>query len=87
MHLTLKNETTRPAGMNSLQQQTKFDDFLEEFNNQRTHQALDMKFPVEVYTPSLHPPTIGYSCQLLSTTGHNRVTDAKNPRQISSNSW
>src|SRR5882762_3764834 len=34
MHLTLKNETSRPAGMSSLQQQSKFDDFLEEFNNQ-----------------------------------------------------
>ena len=52
MHLTLKNETTRPAGMNSLQQQTKFDDFLEEFNNERPHQALDMKCPAEIYTPS-----------------------------------
>jgi hypothetical protein len=31
--------------------------------------------------------TIGYSCQLPSKTGHNRVTDAKKPRQISSNSW
>jgi hypothetical protein len=40
MHLTPKNETTRPAGMSSLQQQTKFDDFLEEFNNERSHQAL-----------------------------------------------
>jgi transposase InsO family protein len=35
MHLTLKTETTRPAGLNSLQQQTKFDGFLEEFNNER----------------------------------------------------
>jgi len=42
MHLTLKTETTRPAGLNSLQQQTKFDDFLEEFNHERPHQALDM---------------------------------------------
>jgi len=55
MHLTLKNETTRPAGMNSLQQQTKFDDFLEEFNNERPHQALDMNCPAEVYTPSTRP--------------------------------
>jgi transposase InsO family protein len=37
MHLTLKKETTRPAGLNSLQQRTKFDDFIEEFNNQRPH--------------------------------------------------
>jgi len=55
MHLTLKNETTRPAGMNSLQQQTKFDDFLEEFNNERPHQALEMKCPAEVYTPCTRP--------------------------------
>src|ERR1700687_6078957 len=55
MHLTLKNETTRPAGMNSLQQQSKFDEFLEEFNQERPHQALDMKCPAEVYTPSTRP--------------------------------
>jgi transposase InsO family protein len=55
MHLTLKNETTRPAGANSLQQQSKFDDFREEFNNERPHQALDMKCPAEIYTPSLRP--------------------------------
>src|SRR5919204_6325496 len=32
MHLTLKKEATRPAGTNLLQQQAKFDAFLEEFN-------------------------------------------------------
>jgi transposase InsO family protein len=52
MHLTLKKEATRPAGMNSLQQQNKFDDFIEEFNNERPHEALDMKCPAEVYRPS-----------------------------------
>jgi transposase InsO family protein len=35
MHLTLKTETTRPAGLNSVQQQSKFDDYLEEFNQER----------------------------------------------------
>jgi Integrase core domain len=55
MHLTPKTETTRPAGMNSLQQQSKFDDFLEEFNQERPHEALDMKCPAEVYTPSPRP--------------------------------
>src|SRR5437016_13704730 len=53
MPLTLKTETTRPAGMHSLQQQSKFDDFLEEFNNECPHEALDMKCPAEVYTPAL----------------------------------
>src|ERR1700747_1906120 len=29
MHLTLKKEATRPPGMNSLQQQAKFDEFIQ----------------------------------------------------------
>jgi transposase InsO family protein len=32
MHLTLKKEATRPPGMNSLQQQARFDAFVNEFN-------------------------------------------------------
>jgi len=48
MHLTLKREATRPAGANLLQQQAKFDVFLEEFNHERPHEALGMKFPAEV---------------------------------------
>jgi transposase InsO family protein len=52
MHLTLKTEATRPAGFNSLQQQDRFDSFLREFNEERPHEALDMKRPAEVYTLS-----------------------------------
>jgi transposase InsO family protein len=52
MHLTLKKETIRPPGSNSLQQQAKFDDFVHEFNRERQHEALGMKCPAEVYTPS-----------------------------------
>jgi transposase InsO family protein len=55
MHLTLKREATRPPGINSLQQQAKFDDFIDEFNNQRPHEALEMKCPAEVYTDSPRP--------------------------------
>jgi len=55
MHLTLKKEATRPAGANLLQQQAKFDAFLEEFNNERPHQALDMKCPAEIYSASCRP--------------------------------
>jgi putative transposase len=49
MHLTLKLETTKPAGANFLQQQARFDDFVEEFNTERPHQALDMACPAERY--------------------------------------
>jgi len=55
MHLTLKQEATRPPGMNSLQQQAKFDAFLREFNEERPHEALDMKRPAEVYAASPRP--------------------------------
>lgn len=52
MHLTLKKEATRPPGVNSLQQQERFDAFLREFNAERPHEALAMKFPAELYTAS-----------------------------------
>jgi transposase InsO family protein len=52
MHLTLKKEATRPPGMNILQQQAKFDAFVNEFNTERPHEALEMKCPAEFYTPS-----------------------------------
>ena len=52
MHLTLKKEATRPAAMNCLQQQATFDNFVQEFNNERPHEALDMKCPSEVYAPA-----------------------------------
>ncbi len=55
MHLTLKKETTRPPAMNALQQQARFDDFIEEFNTQRPHEALDMRCPDEVYAQSPRP--------------------------------
>ena len=55
MHLTLKKEATRPAGGNILQQQAKFDDFIEEFNNERPHEALEMKCPAQIYTASPRP--------------------------------
>jgi hypothetical protein len=37
MHLTLKKEATRSACANLLQQQAKFDAFVEEFNHERPH--------------------------------------------------
>ena len=55
MHLTLKKETTRPPGANSLQQQARFDAFINEFNTERPHEALDMKCPADVHVPSQRP--------------------------------
>ena len=55
MHLTLKKEATKPPAKNFLQQQGKFDDFIQEFNHERPHQALNMKYPGELYSPSPRP--------------------------------
>jgi len=52
IHLTLKLETTKPAGENFLQQQARFDDFIACYNNERPHQALAMAYPAERYMPS-----------------------------------
>jgi len=55
MHLTLKKEATKPASFNFLQQQGRFDKFLEVYNSQRPHQAIGMRYPAELYTPSARP--------------------------------
>lgn len=52
MHRTLKAEATRPAAPNFLQQQDKFDAFMQTYNHERPHQALEMKIPGEVYQPA-----------------------------------
>ncbi|MHB8405001.1 MAG: IS481 family transposase [Gammaproteobacteria bacterium] len=55
MHLTLKKEATKPPAANFLQQQARFDRFLTVFNNERPHEALNMKYPAELYQPSPQP--------------------------------
>jgi putative transposase len=52
MHLTLKKEATKPPAANFLQQQARFDKFIEVFNNERPHEALNMQCPAEIYQPS-----------------------------------
>src|SRR5882672_9482261 len=52
MHLTLKKEATKPPGKNFLQQQAKFDAFIHDYNHERPHQALGMKYPGELYSTS-----------------------------------
>jgi transposase InsO family protein len=55
MHLTLKQEATKPAAFNFLQQQERFDDFIEVYNHKRPHQALNGAYPGDIYTPSPRP--------------------------------
>lgn len=52
MHRTLKQEATQPGAENLLEQQRRFDYFRHEFNDERPHEALGMKAPAKVYSPS-----------------------------------
>jgi putative transposase len=52
MHRTLKAETTRPPAHSLGPQQRKFNTFIEEFNNERPHEALDQDTPASWYEPS-----------------------------------
>jgi putative transposase len=55
MHLTLKQQATKPVVANLLQQQARFDAFVRHYNDERPHQALEMKVPAELYVPSDRP--------------------------------
>ena len=68
MHLTLKKEATKPAAQNFLQQQAKFDDFIDCYNHERPHQALDMKYPAELYHLHRAPTAVWTSFTTRSTT-------------------
>ena len=55
MHLTLKKEATKPPAKNLLQQQEKFDRFIDYYNQERPHQALNGRCPGQLYRPSPRP--------------------------------
>lgn len=52
IHLTLKKSASFPPAMNFLQEQEKLNAFQNEYNTERPHEALAMKFPGEVYSRS-----------------------------------
>src|SRR6185503_3121961 len=52
MHRTLKAETTRPAARSLPAQQRKFNGFVDEFNNERPHEALEQQTPASWYERS-----------------------------------
>lgn len=52
MHRTLKAEATRPPSGNLQAQQTRFNRFRHEYNDERPHEALDQETPASCYVPS-----------------------------------
>lgn len=52
MHRTMKAECCRPASPNGNAQQQRFDRWRKDFNTERPHESLSMKFPAELYQAS-----------------------------------
>jgi putative transposase len=78
MHRTLKDATTHPPASNLPAQQRKFNDFIEDFNYDRPHEALGQEPPATLYKPSNRPfpaklPQVEYPrhfhVRLVSTNG------------------
>ena len=55
IHRTLKAETTRPPESSLARQQTRFDQFVHDYNHERPHEALGQKRPASLYTTSPRP--------------------------------
>lgn len=83
MHLTLKQETTRPPKGNLLAQQEVFDNFIQVYNEERPHQGINMKYPAELYKPSKRPyqglPDLSYPFhdKTIRVTQCGRICDNK----------
>jgi putative transposase len=79
MHLTVKKHATKPAAANALQQQARFDTFVEQYNHERPHQALGMKVPADLYTRSarvyrgLEDLTYPFHDQTIAVTHCGRI--------------
>ena len=66
--------------MNSLQQQARFDEFVKEFNEERPHEAIDMKRPAELYAPSHRRydglPELEYPCTTETSSSPHAAKSA-----------
>jgi hypothetical protein len=55
MHKTLKEQTSSPAAATAHEQQQRFDEFRQHFNQERPHEALGQTLPAQMWSASLRP--------------------------------
>ena len=77
MHRTLKKCTASPPERNIREQQKAFDEFRDEYNYERPHEALGQKTPASFYHSSFKQfpgriPTVEYDSGVTSRSVHNR---------------
>lgn len=80
MHRTLKQATARPPAATLWRQQLSFDSFRHEYNQQRPHEAIDMKTPSELYQTSPRP--FPSRLEELSYPGHYEVRRVRSSGEI-----
>lgn len=80
MHRTLKQETLKPPAANFRKQQSRFDDFRREYNEERPHESLNDQPPATIYRPSLkqlprrpEAPTYPESFEKRKVTASGRI--------------
>ena len=77
MHLTLRQEASKPASRNFLQQQARFNQFITTFNHERPHEALNMRYPAELYSRS---PRLYEGLPELEYPFHDRTITVTQPQ-------
>lgn len=70
MHRTLKEATASPPKSNMVEQQKTFAQFMQEYNQERPHEALGQKTPISFYRPSsrtypLKVPRVEYNNDVI----------------------
>ncbi len=77
------------ASFNFLQQQSRFDKFIQVYNHERPHQALAMRYPGELYTPSARayrdpePPQYPFHDRTVCATRCGRICIGKRKINLS----
>ena len=85
----LPRRATKPASYNFLQQQQRFDRFVAVYNRERPHQALNGRYPAELYTPSARiyrtpdPPEYPFHDRTVLVTQCGRICIGKRKINLS----
>jgi transposase InsO family protein len=80
MHRTLKAETTRPPARDMQKQQERFSEFRREYNRERPHEALGMRTPSSIWTPSER--AMPQRLKQPEYPGHMEVRSVRNKGEI-----
>jgi hypothetical protein len=76
MHRTMKEECCQPASANAAAQQRRFERWRQGFNEERPHEAIDYRFPAEMYQASARRYESGVTNELYEVTAEtHRVSD------------